>query len=134
MAQPAIQPPVQAPDDLAGGALRTFFNILSAWDLADEDGMILLGTSRSTYFRWKRNPEKARLGADTLERISYVFGIFKALRILLPRKDAADSWLKRPNTAPLFGGRPALERLRAGHVADLYVVREYLDAQRGGWG
>jgi hypothetical protein len=29
--------------------------------------------------------------------------------------------------------RSALERMLSGQVADLFVVRQYLDAQRGGW-
>lgn len=36
------------------------------------------------------------------------------------------------NAAPLFNGQSALDRLPSGHVADLYVLRQYLDAQRGG--
>jgi hypothetical protein len=71
------------------------------------------------------------LPRDTLERLSYIFGIYKALQILLPRSDAADAWVKKANTAPIFGGRSALERMLSGQVADLYVVRQYLDAQRG---
>ena len=70
---------------------------------------------------------------DALERISYILGIYKALQILLPDEKAADQWVKRPNTAPLFGGRSALDRMMSGQVADLFVVRQYLDAQRGGW-
>ena len=73
------------------------------------------------------------LPKDTLERISYILGIFKALQILLPDEKAADAWVKRPNTAVLFAGKSALDRMLSGHVADLYVVRQYLDAQRGGW-
>ena len=42
-------------------------------------------------------------------------------------------WIGRAKTAPLFGGRTALERMLGGQVADLFVVRQYLDAQRG-WG
>ena len=38
----------------------------------------------------------------------------------------------KPNAAPLFGGRSALDRMLGGQVADLFVVRQYLDAQRGG--
>lgn len=60
-------------------------------------------------------------------------GIYRALQILLPDERAADEWLKRPNTAPLFGGRSALDRLMGGQVADLYLVRQYLDAECGGW-
>jgi len=73
------------------------------------------------------------LSQDTLERLSYIFGIYSALQVLLPKPEAADTWIKKPNTAPIFGGRSALERMLSGQVADLYIVRQYLDAQRGGW-
>jgi len=72
------------------------------------------------------------LPRDTLERISYIVGIFKALQILLPNEKAADEWVKRPNEAPVFAGQSTLDRLLSGQVADLFVVRQYLDAQRGG--
>ena len=65
--------------------------------------------------------------------VSYMLGIFKVLHILLPDEDAADAWVKKPNTAPIFAGKSALNRMLSGHVSDLYVVRQYLDAQRGGW-
>jgi hypothetical protein len=44
----------------------------------------------------------------------------------------ADEWIRKPNTAPLFAGKSALARMLGGQVADLFVVRQYLDAQRGG--
>lgn len=94
--------------------------------------MTLLGlSSRSTYFRWKKDGTD-RLSRDTLERLSYVFGIYKGLQILLPSPEAADGWVRRPNDAPLFNGGSALDRMLSGNVADLYVVRRYVDAQRGG--
>jgi Protein of unknown function (DUF2384) len=67
-----------------------------------------------------------------LERLSYLFGIYAALQILLPVASQADAWVRKPNAAPVFGGKSALERMLGGQVADLYVVRHYLDAQRGG--
>lgn len=116
----------------AGQALlRTFFNIAAAWRLAPREAMALLGlASRSTFHVWKSGRAGA-LPRDTLERISYVLGIYKALQMLLPSGEAADAWIRKPNAAPLFGGRSALERLLSGNVADLYEVRRYLDAQRG---
>ena len=118
---------------LSGPALRTFFRIAALWGLSVDEQMTLLGvTARSTFFKWKKNPNTV-LPKDALERISYVLGIYKALQILLPDEQAADVWVKRPNTAPPFGGRSALERMMSGQVADLFVVRQYLDAQRGGW-
>ncbi len=72
-----------------------------------------------------------RLPQDTLERLSYILGIYKALQILLPNPRAADEWVRKINQAPQFGGRSALERMLSGQVADLYIVRQYLDAERG---
>lgn len=113
-------------------ALRTFFRIAEAWKLSNKEQMALLGSPpRSTFFRWKQ-AEDVVLPADTLERISYVFGIYSALQVLLPKAEAADAWVRRPNTAPIFGGGSALERMLSGQVGDLYLVRQYLDAQRGG--
>lgn len=121
------------PKTASGPALRAFFRIAERWGLDVEQQMKLLGVSaRSTFFNWKKDQD-GNLSLDTLERISYLLGIFKALHILLPNEDAADAWIKKPNTAPIFGGKSALDRMFSGHVSDLYVVRQYLDAQRGGW-
>lgn len=119
--------------NVSAPALRTFFEIADAWDLSNKERMKLLGKpARSTFYYWKQAQDVV-LPQDTLERLSYVFGIYKALQILLPRPDAADAWIRKPNTAPLFGGRSALDRMLSGQVADLFLVRQYLDAQRGGW-
>jgi uncharacterized protein (DUF2384 family) len=121
------------PKIASGPALRAFFRLAERWDLDVEEQMKLLGVSaRSTFFNWKKEQD-GNLSLDTLERISYLLGIFKALHILLPHEDAADAWIKKPNTAPIFGGKSALDRMLSGRVSDLYVVRQYLDAQRGGW-
>ena len=118
---------------LPGPALRAFFSIAERWNLSASDQMTLLGvTARSTFFRWKRDLSAA-LRRDTLERISYVLGIYQALNTLLPNEQAADAWIKRPNDAPLFSGQSALDRMLSGQVADLFVVREYLDAKLEGW-
>jgi len=116
---------------LGGAGLRAFANIAEAWELSIAEQLKLLGiASRSTYFKWRREREP-RLPQDTLERLSYLLGIYKSLQILLPEARAADEWVRKPNSAPLFGGRSALERMLSGQVADLYVVRQYLDAERG---
>ena len=113
-------------------ALRAFFRIAHAWKLDNKEQITLLGSPpRSTYFRWRQAGDVV-LPKDTLERISYIFGIYSALQVLLPKAEAADTWIKKPNAAPIFGGRSALERMLSGQVGDLYLVRQYLDAQRGG--
>lgn len=128
--RPARAPSVAA---LAPGALRTFFRIADAWRLSADEARTLLGSpAASTYFKWKSGHVGA-VSRDLLERLSYLLGIYKALQILLPDPVAADAWVKRPNAAPLFHGRSALDVMLSGNVADLFLVRQYLDAQRGGW-
>lgn len=121
-----------APVEASGGAaLRTFFRLAGHWKLRIADQRKLLGDPpESTFYKWKRQQDGS-LGRDTLERISYLLGIWKDLQILFPDPAQADAWLHKPNTASLFGGHSALERMLSGNVADLYVVRQYLDAQRG---
>jgi len=127
-------PPKPSSRELSAAGLRAFFNIARDWELSTDEQMVLLGApGRSTFFKWKAAPETADLKRDTLERLSYLLGIYKALQILLPAAAAADAWVKKPNSAPLFGGRSALDRMLGGNVADLVAVRQYLDARRGGW-
>ena len=133
---PPGRPVAPGPADLARLApagLRAFVWIAGLWGLSVDEQLILLGAPpRSTYFAWRKTPERANLPRDTLERISYILGIYKSLQILFPEASAADGWVRRPNTAPPFAGRPALDRMLAGNVSDLAAVRRYLDAVRGG--
>jgi hypothetical protein len=131
--QPARREPANMPalESLGGPGLRAFVALAEQWQLTVPEQLKLLGVaSRSTFFKWKRE-SSPRLPRDTLERISYLLGIYKSLRILLPDESAVTSWVRKPNDAPLFGGKSALERMLSGQVADLFVVRQYLDAERG---
>jgi hypothetical protein len=126
-------PPITPAEAGAAGAaaMRAFARIAELWHLSIAEQLPLLGlSSRSTYFKWRKDPH-VRLPRDTLERISYLLGIYKALQLLLPDTRAADEWVRKPNDATVFGGRSALARMLSGNVADLYIVRQYLDGQRG---
>jgi len=115
---------------LSGPAIRAFFKIAERWGVAGAEQQALLGgISRSTLQRWKREQD-ALLTVDQLERISHLLGIHKNLHVLLPT--TADGWVKRPNSAPLFGGRTALELMVAGGITAQREVRVYLDGQMGG--
>jgi len=112
-------------------ALRGFFHIMDAWGINTQDACILLGAPRErTYYAWRAG-KAVRVPSDTLRRIGYIAGIFKALEILYSNPHLADTWVKRPNSA--FGGQTPLDRMRAGDVTDLAAVRTYLDAARAPW-
>lgn len=104
-----LSPPPPAPlRSLGAPGLRAFARIAELWQLSVAEQMRLLGVrSRSTWFKWRKDPA-VDLPPDTLERLSYLLGIYKALQLLFKEPQAADAWLRRPNDAPLFGGRSAL--------------------------
>ena len=130
-----LEPPIRsvAPQQMAAAGLRAFARIADAWGLTVDEQIRLLGEpARSTFFAWRKQPDKAGLPRDTLERLSNLLGIYKSLQILLPDAAAADAWVRKPNAAPIFGGRSALQQMLAGNVSDLNLVRRYLDGVRGG--
>ncbi len=117
------------PARVSAVAVEAFFNLAREWELGREERVTLLGRpSVRTYYRWRAGQVSA-LPHDTLERISVLLGIYKALHILLPTAERANAWLRRPNKA--FGGETALEVMLKGRVDHLYRVRRYLDAWRG---
>jgi uncharacterized protein (DUF2384 family) len=125
----ATHAPIEQKSSIGAAGLRAFFRIAELWRLTNDQQIKLLNVPESTFFSWKKNQEHKRVSKDTLERISYVLGIYKNLQILLSDKDSACEWVSKPNKAPLFGGRSAIERMAGGNISDLYEVRRYLDAQ-----
>lgn len=119
---------------LSAAGVRSFFRIAKAWDMSVGEQRAALGNiAKQTLYNWRDHPESARLGDDLLDRISYVLGIYKALHILFTRPEQADSWIRRPNDALPFGGKPAAQLLFSGRMEDLIRVRRYLDGLRGAW-
>jgi uncharacterized protein (DUF2384 family) len=119
---------------LSAAAVRTFGRIAHAWGMDLREQRAALGNvSKQTIYNWREHPERARLNGDQLDRVSYLLGIYKALHILFTRPEQADSWIRRPNTALPFGGRPAADLMFSGRIEDLIRVRRYMDGARGAW-
>jgi uncharacterized protein (DUF2384 family) len=112
-------------------ALKGFFGIMARWGADNTVMRAILGQpAERTFFDWKKG-RVARLPNDTLRRIGYVAGIWKALQIVYSDPQLADSWVNRPNRA--FGDQTPLARMAAGDVTDLAAVRDYIDAARSPW-
>ena len=119
----------QDPKKTSTTALKTFFNISQEWGLSAQQEKILLGQpAHTTFYNWRKGKGPV-ISMDTLERISYILGIYKALRLLFPTKEQAASWPKRHNQ--YFNGETALDVMLRGSVMSLAEVRRYLDAARG---
>jgi uncharacterized protein (DUF2384 family) len=107
-------------------ALQVFFGLSARWSLTGRQERILLGDPPlSTYCRWKRS-KRGRLTVSTLERISHLAAIARALSKLLPPKQA-DAWMAKPNEA--FDGRSALAVMIETGIPGLLTVRRYLEAE-----
>ncbi|MDX2166610.1 MAG: MbcA/ParS/Xre antitoxin family protein [Deltaproteobacteria bacterium] len=112
-------------------AMEGCFRILALWGASNAEAQRILGSpSPRTFFEWKAGRAR-RVPEDTLRRIGYVAGIYKALQILYPDPAQADDWVRRPNRH--FGEQTPLARMSAGDVTDLAAVRAYLDAARAPW-
>lgn len=119
----------QHPDKTAKVALSVFFNIMNAWQVKNKEQIILLGKpAESTFYNWKKG-KVSNLSLDTLERISYIMGIYKALGLLFPTREQADAWPQKPNKS--FNNETALAFMLKGSMIHLSDMRRYLDAQRG---
>lgn len=119
-------------DKMARAGISAFFRMMEAWGVNDVEAHILLGRPERSIFSDWQNGKVTNLSHDTLIRISYLLGIYKALQIIYSMdRDYADQWVKRPNSA--FGGQSALEHMLGGQITDLADVRAYLDANLQGW-
>lgn len=119
--------------ELSRVAVKLFLGIAEQWKLSEEQSCILVGaSSRTTLHNWRKklvDDEPIKLSRDTLERLSYIAGIYKSLQILFTDRLQWQEWVHKPNRD--FAGQSALERMLSGRVIALADVRRYLDGWRG---
>jgi hypothetical protein len=132
----AIQPVNLSSKDerarLSASALKGFFQLARRWELRDEDAKQLLGgVTNGPYYEMKRHPENRVLDADTLLRVSYLLGIFRALNSL-HGQPLADEWVSLPNSNRIFGGGTPLGYMIRGGLPAMSTARRLLDARQAG--
>lgn len=115
--------------DEAAALARTTVNLFRAWGLSDAEARILLGDMAArTWARWKEG-QVGRIDRDLRMRMAHLMGIHKGLRYLFKDPARGYAWVRKPNAA--FGGGSALDIMLRGELADLALMREWLDAERG---
>lgn len=106
-----------------------YVNIMKAWNVGDEDARRLLGgVSAESYEVMKSKESTDTLNEDQLKRVSYLVGIYKALRTLHGDK-IATTWMTRPNDNNIFGGMTPLAYCVKEGMPGLATVRKLLDAR-----
>lgn len=112
---------------LRSTAVRVLDRLARVWKLNDEELAGLVAFEKRDLLRWRENPDDVPNSA--VECISVLLGIFRAINTLLPEPSSSDDWLRRPNQAPLFGGRSALVLMLQGGLPAMREVRRYLDGE-----
>jgi hypothetical protein len=117
---------------LSPSALKAFFKIVDAWGVKDQDARQLLGgVSNGPYYQLKKNPDAKLLSQDQLLRISYLIGIFRALKVL-HGKDIAKRWVSLRNSNRIFDGMSPLEYMIKGGTPAMQTVRRLLESRMQG--
>jgi TIR domain len=109
-------------------AITAFLQIVKRWHVRDEDARTLLGgmISQRTLDRMKAGRTQWTLPVDTLTRISYIMGIYKALQIVHSRP-FADKWVNERSGEHIFKGQTPLAYMIQGGIPAMSVVRRELD-------
>lgn len=125
----AQQVPYQSISDKV--AWKSLHNLVERFRFLPEEGRILMGDMpRSTYFKGLQDYQ-GKLSRDHKERISYLLGIYKDLRILFTDSHQAMTWIERANDLPPFNGMTPKQFMLEGSLIRLSDVRRFLDFWRG---
>lgn len=92
----------------------------------------LLGTSRSTWFRWVEGEDRElRWTPDQRTRALALLRIFEAVGDLHQDDAEAHAWVRQPLEGPGFEGRTPLEVMDSG-IEGLLGVRDFLNFLHAG--
>lgn len=117
---------------LSPAAIEGFLRLTELWKIKDADARQLLGgLSTGSFHAFKKQEKHRTLAQDTLTRISFLIGIFKALNILYSEA-LADAWISLPNRNPIFRGATPLAYILQQGLPGMLEVRRLLDSRRGG--
>lgn len=110
--------------------LSAFRRVAAAMRLTLPEQAGLLGVSRGTVAGWKEAPGQ---DPDKLDRMALFVGIFGLAGEAFPGERGAEGWLRRPNTAELFGGEAPLDCLLRGRFETLIRVYDHLQSLAQVW-
>jgi uncharacterized protein (DUF2384 family) len=83
-----------------------------------------------TWARWKTG-DIGRIDRDLRMRMAHLISIHKGLRYLFKDPARGYAWIRKPNQS--FAAQSALDLMLRGELSDLAAMREWLNAERGGW-
>ena len=118
-------------DDRLKGPVQFILKLLEQWDLQRDDAPALLGFEDTDSLRVEAalNGMEELRGRDVNDRIAYLFHVRQTLHSLFRDLDVENNWLRESHD--LLAGRSPMDLLLGGHMEDLLLLREYVDAAAG---
>ena len=115
-----------------GALAKMVMALLEHWKLSTEDQAALLGIASSNRAALSNYRSGKPIGTsrDQYERVGYLLGIHKSLRLLFPQnRDLAYRWMTTRNK--VFDNLTPVDVVKEWGFTGLLMVRGYLDRTRG---
>jgi hypothetical protein len=106
--------------------------ISDAWSLTSAEKIMLLGCETAPQLDALREAPFQDIPPEILERAAIVLDLFSVLNSIFSDPAVANAWVRKPNKALLFGGRPALTAMLQDGLEMLRAVRKHLWAESAG--
>ena len=112
------------------GAIATLIDWLAdTWHLSTAEQLNLLALNDEDELAAARSQSPQQASHELLARLAMLVDIYHALHALLPKLEAADEWLRRPNQAPMFNDATALNLMLERGRTGIEEVLAYLWSQ-----
>lgn len=107
-------------------------SILEKWGCYTAQKQAILGMTKSTFHSYQKDPSKAALTREQLERLSCLANIHEALSAVFTNPDNTFGFMRMVNNNPFFNSRTPLSMIENGSLGDLYEVYKHIDAMKNG--
>jgi len=121
------------PDSSLPGAELEYFlrTVSSAWGLALEEQMGILGSTVEDFLQMSKDAPAGGL-ARRADLAAEVNSIHASLRLIYSFDQDARGWLRRPNSAPVFGGLTPLQALMRHDAGLTLRIAKYAQSAASG--
>lgn len=122
------------PKALAKTGFQTADIIPASWGskAPAQQSQNILQLSKSSYHKFKANPDTTKLNDDQFERISCLLNIHQSLRTMFSNPANVSGFMRLENNNDYFAGRTPLEVISSGRFGHLYKVARRIDAVKNG--
>jgi hypothetical protein len=99
-------------------AIQDVLYILQLWQCTDHEVHSILGVKQDVLILMSRS-NATKLDCELELKINYILNIDKSLKTFFSNEESIHNWVRKNNTHPLFGGKPAIEIILSGKLKEV---------------